>query len=128
MINRLSMRRAGRLLTIIAGGAVALSACLNPTRDKPPNGIPAPTTRAAAQRTADDAGFVSLFNGKNLGKWDGDPRFWSVEDGAITGRTTAQNPAERNTFLVWRGGEVRDFELRLRVLISGENNSGIQYR
>lgn len=81
----------------------------------------------AAAADADD-GFVSLFNGKNLTGWDGDMRFWSVAGGAIRGQTTAENAADHNTFLVWRGGKVRDFELRLRFRIEGENNSGVQYR
>jgi hypothetical protein len=76
--------------------------------------------------TAED-GFVSLFDGKTLAGWDGDPRLWSVEDGAITGRTTAEKSTKQNTFLIWRGGELADFELHLKVRIRG-NNSGIQYR
>ena len=108
---------------------MALSACVGPNEQEPDGPKPPTAPRAAAtQRADDESGFVSLFDGKNLGQWDGDPRLWSVENGAITGRTTPQIRAERNTFLVWRGGEVRDFELRLRVRISGDNNSGIQYR
>jgi hypothetical protein len=74
-----------------------------------------------------DESFVSLFDGKTLKDWDGDPRLWSVEDGAITGRTTADKKAAQNTFLIWRGGQLEDFELRLKCRIRG-NNSGIQYR
>jgi hypothetical protein len=89
---------------------------------------PAPARRAPATSSAGGGdGFVSLFDGRTLGKWDGDPRFWSVRDGFITGETTKDNPARSNTFLVWRGGDVTDFELRLSVRITG-NNSGIQYR
>jgi hypothetical protein len=83
-----------------------------------------PTRTNAA---APDDRFVPLFDGKTLTGWDGDPRLWSVEDGAITGRTTTEQKADGNTFLVWRGGELADFELRLKVRIRG-NNSGIQYR
>ena len=32
-----------------------------------------------------------LFDGKTLDGWDGDPRLWSVQDGAITGETTEEN-------------------------------------
>lgn len=70
---------------------------------------------------------ASLFDGKTLEGWDGDPKFWSVEEGAITGRTTAENPTQGNTFLIWRGGTVGDFELTLEYKIIG-GNSGIQYR
>lgn len=77
--------------------------------------------------------FVSIFNGKDLTGWDGDPKFWSVKDGAITGQSTAENPVKQNTFCIWRGGQVDDFELRLKFKLVGNNpekwaNSGIQYR
>lgn len=75
----------------------------------------------------EEKGFFPLFNGKNLEDWDGNPKFWSVKDGAITGTTTKENPTRGNTFLIWRGGVVDDFELRLKVKIVG-GNSGIQYR
>ena len=71
--------------------------------------------------------FQSLFNGQDLAGWQGDPTIWSVEEGAITGQTTADHPLEQNTFLVWTGGQVDDFELRLEYRLQG-GNSGIQYR
>ncbi len=74
-----------------------------------------------------EEGFQSLFNGTDLTNWDGNPKFWSVKDGAITGQTTAENPTKGNTFIVWKGGNVADFELRLTFKIVG-GNSGIQYR
>ena len=72
-------------------------------------------------------GWVSIFDGKTLDKWDGNPEFWRVEDGAITGETTKDKPTKGNTFIVWRGGETGDFELKLEYKIVG-GNSGIQYR
>ncbi|MCD8534409.1 MAG: DUF1080 domain-containing protein [Verrucomicrobia bacterium] len=72
-------------------------------------------------------GFENLFNGKDLDGWDGNPKFWSVEDGMITGRTTEQNPTKGNTFLIYRKDSVDDFELRLKYRMVG-GNSGIQYR
>src|SRR4051812_49385314 len=56
-------------------------------------------------------GFRPIFDGRTLAGWDGDPRFWSVQDGCVTGQTTKQNPTKGNTFLVWRAGEVDDFEM-----------------
>ena len=81
----------------------------------------------AATFAADEADFKPLFNGQDLSGWDGNKQFWSVKDGAITGQTTPENPTKGNTFLIWRGGEVGDFELRLSYKIVG-GNSGIQYR
>lgn len=71
---------------------------------------------------------VPIFNGKDLTDWDGDPKLWSVRDGVIHGETTPENKANGNTFLIWRGGELEDFELRLSFRCSATNNSGIQYR
>ena len=71
--------------------------------------------------------FVSLFDGKTLDGWNGDSRFWSVEDGAITGRTTAHNPTKGNTFCVWLGDEVANFDLEFDFRIEG-HNSGLQFR
>lgn len=73
-------------------------------------------------------GMKSIFNGKNLDGWDGDPRLWSVRDGAIHGETTAENKANGNTFLIWKEGRTKDFELRLSFRCNATNNSGIQYR
>jgi hypothetical protein len=72
-------------------------------------------------------GFTKIFNGRDLTGWSGDPNVWTVEDGAIVGRTSADKPIRANTFLIWTNGEVADFELRLSFkILSG--NSGIQYR
>jgi hypothetical protein len=82
-----------------------------------------------AQAAAED-GFKPIFDGKTLDGWDGDPRLWRVEDGAITGETTAANPAKGNTFLIWRGGKPANFELKAEFCMPnpGFANSGIQIR
>lgn len=77
-------------------------------------------------RAAED-GWVSLFDGKTLEGWEGNPALWSVRDGAITGETKADTGLKHNTFLVWKGGEVGNFELRLQYRVI-KGNSGIQYR
>ena len=77
---------------------------------------------------AEPADAKVLFNGKDLTGWDGDPRLWSVKDGVIHGETTAENPAMGNTFLIWKDGKVKDFDLRLSFRCNAANNSGIQYR
>ena len=64
-----------------------------------------------------------LFNGKDLSGWDGDPRLWSVKDGAIHGETTAENKAKGNTFIIWKGGTLKDFDLRLSFRCNATNNS-----
>jgi hypothetical protein len=76
---------------------------------------------------AEEGEFKSIFNGKDLSGWDGNPKYWSVKDGAINGQTTDAKELKHNTFLIWREGKVDDFELRLKFKIVG-GNSGIQYR
>lgn len=76
---------------------------------------------------ADEDGWQTIFDGKTLDGWDGNPDFWRVEDGTITGQTTADKPTKGNTFIIWRKGETTDFELKLEYKIVG-GNSGIQYR
>ncbi|HVR73173.1 MAG TPA: family 16 glycoside hydrolase [Planctomycetota bacterium] len=77
---------------------------------------------------SEEEGFKPIFNGKDLAGWDGNPDLWRVEDGAITGETTAEKPTKGNTFIIWRAGQtVDDFELKLEYRIQG-GNSGIQYR
>jgi len=80
-----------------------------------------------------EKGFLRIFNGKDLTGWEGNPKLWSVKDGAITGQTTAENPTKGNTFLIWTNGTVADFELRCSFKLTPGNakgfaNSGIQYR
>lgn len=76
--------------------------------------------------SADEEGFKTIFDGKTLKGWDGDPDLWRVEDGAITGETKEPRKGP-NTFIIWRGGEPQDFELRVEYKIRN-HNSGIQYR
>jgi len=75
----------------------------------------------------DKSSFSPLFNVKNLDGWEGDKRFWSVRDGILTGETSEDNKAEKNTFLIYRAKEYSNFELRFKYQVKGFN-SGIQYR
>ncbi len=77
---------------------------------------------------AEPPNMKSLFNGKDLTGWDGDPRLWSVKDGVIHGETTPDIKAQGNTFLVCQNKPLKDFELRLSFRCNATNNSGIQYR
>jgi hypothetical protein len=75
-----------------------------------------------------EADMKTIFNGKDLTDWEGDPRLWSVKDGVIHGETTPENAAKGNTFIIWRNGTTKDFDLRLSFRCNATNNSGIQYR
>jgi hypothetical protein len=73
-------------------------------------------------------GFKPIFDGKTLDGWEGDPAYWSVKDGSIVGTITPETLLKANTFLIWTGGEVADFELKGEFRISESGNSGINYR
>jgi hypothetical protein len=90
--------------------------------------ISAPAADSPQAAPPETEGMRSIFNGKDLTGWDGDPRLWSVCDGAIRGETTPENKAQGNTFLIWKDGQTKNFELRLSFRVSSANNSGVQYR
>lgn len=78
---------------------------------------------ALAAQAAD--GWTPLFDGKSLNGWEGDPRVWSVENGAIVASTDVHK-IEQNTFLIHKD-PVTDFHLIAEVNLRN-HNSGIQFR
>ncbi len=76
----------------------------------------------------DEPGFRPIFDGKTLDGWDGDPKYWRVENGILTGEVTPETLLKSNTFIIWRGGRPRDFELKADYRITSAGNSGINYR
>lgn len=66
----------------------------------------------------------NLFDGKSLQGWDGDPKYWLVQDGVIVGRTTEDKNPHR--FLTTKK-YYANFELELDYYIK-KGNSGVQYR
>jgi hypothetical protein len=78
--------------------------------------------------SGDEDGFQPIFNGKTLEGWEGDPKYWRVENGVLTGEVTPETLLKSNTFIIWRGGSPKDFELKADYRITGGGNSGINYR
>ena len=74
--------------------------------------------------------FKSIFDGESLNGWKAlNMDYWSVRDGAITGESTPEHPCTSNQFLVWQGGDVRDFEVQVKFRVTGNGcNSGVQFR
>ncbi|MCC6235578.1 MAG: DUF1080 domain-containing protein [Verrucomicrobiales bacterium] len=88
-------------------------------------------TSPVTQTSAAEPEFKPLFDGRSLRGWQTpDPTWWSVEDGAITGRITRDRPCGTNQYLVWSGGALADFELKLKSRLRGEGgiNNGFQFR
>jgi hypothetical protein len=112
------------IATIIAGVSVAA---------QPPTATPQGRGRGNAPRGADPlvlddhAGFDAIFDGVSLKGWDGDPMFWRAENGEIVGESTPDRRLTQNTFIIWRGGEPGDFELKCEYRLNA-TNSGIQIR
>lgn len=81
-------------------------------------------------RPLSGAEFESIFDGKSLSGWKAlDMSYWMVRDGAITGESTNEHPCSSNQFIVWQGGDVADFELKLKFRATGNgSNSGVQFR
>jgi len=82
--------------------------CEEPTPPSPPNG------------------FQAIFNGKDLTGWEGSTEYWSVKDGCLTGVT--DGTLKYNRFIIWRGGKLKNFELRVQVNVTPGGNSGLNYR
>jgi hypothetical protein len=120
------------MATFVSGGLAALVLSVSAPAQQPgaaPQGAAAAGWNGVFPPTVpdDNAGFVPIFDGKTLSGWDGDTQFWRAENGVIVGETTLERVVKQNNFLIWRGGTVRDFELKVEFRING-TNSGIQYR
>ena len=76
----------------------------------------------------DESGFERIFDGKTLDGWEGDHKYWRVENGCLVGEVTPETLLKQNSFIVWRGGTTRDFELKVEYRVSADGNSGINYR
>jgi len=77
---------------------------------------------------SDHAGWTQMFDGSTLNQWDGDFNYWKVENGAIVAESTCEKPTG-TIYLVWKGGEAADFEMKLEMKGEGAQiNSGVQYR
>jgi hypothetical protein len=95
---------------------VALAACTFVPLQAQQDTKPAPVPK----------GFTSIFDGKTLKGWSGDPTFWSVRDGALTG--SADTPIAYNTYLILNK-PYANFEIRFKYrFLTEAGNSGLQFR
>ena len=81
-----------------------------------------------AKKSGAEAGFIQIFDGKTLSNWDGDTTYWHVENENLVGEITPSTLLKSNSFIIWRGGTPKDFELKLDFRITESGNSGINYR
>ena len=113
------------VLTLIAAGIATLAA-----QQPPPVApyVPKQRDRPEPLASADEPGFQTIFDGKTLAGWDGNPAYWRAENGSLVGEITPATVIKSNTFVIWRGGRPKDFELKLDYRITPEGNSGVNYR
>src|SRR5689334_9067289 len=130
-----------RMTVLSAGAVLALAGLALPQQTQAPTppgaqptaGAPPPGGFGGFGRGgtpfdfADNEGWISLFDGQTLAGWDGDPRFWSVKDGAIYVEPTCEKPTG-TIYLVWKGGEPSDFMLKFESKGTGNVNGGVQFR
>lgn len=103
------MKTRGRRFQIVVLAIFALNGCKVASQNK-------------------EKGFVSIFDGKTLNNWEGDPTYWRVENGNLVGEITPTTLLKTNSFIIWKGGEPADFELKGEFNITTNGNSGINYR
>jgi hypothetical protein len=115
--------------SLLAGSAAlpSLAQQQQPPKASPQGYVPKQSDRPELL-TADEPGFQSMFDGKTLKGWEGDPTYWRVEGGAIVGEIKPETIVKSNTFLIWRGGAPADFDLKVECRITAGGNSGINYR
>lgn len=99
---------------------------LQPPQSPQPPPLPPQTYPVPA--SADGSGYERIFDGKSLAGWEGDPKYWRVEAGNLVGEVTPETLLKQNSFLIWRAGTTKDFELKVEYRISANGNSGINYR
>ena len=107
---------------VTAAGIVSLAG-----HQSPQPYVPKQSDRPAPA-TEDEPGFQTIFDGKTLTGWEGNPTYWRTENGVLVGEITPTTVIKSNTFIIWRGGRPRDFDLKLDYRITPEGNSGINYR
>lgn len=94
---------------------------------QPPASVPKQSDRPQTL-DGDEPGFRSIFDGQTLDGWEGDPKYWRAAGGIMTGEITPETVIRSNTFIIWRGGEPEDFELKADYRITPAGNSGVNYR
>lgn len=80
-----------------------------------------------AGTVAEEPGFTSLFDGKSLDGWEGNLKWFRIEDGAIVAGSMKEK-IPNNEFLCTKK-QYGDFELRLQAKLVGQgDNAGVQFR
>ncbi|MEO8077710.1 MAG: DUF1080 domain-containing protein [Acidobacteriota bacterium] len=112
-----------RLVLLLIVSLGSLSAQQTPAPPYVPKQSDRPTSMSG-----DEAGFQPIFDGSTLAGWEGNPTYWRAEAGSLVGEITPSTVIKSNTFIVWKGGRPKDFELKMDYRITADGNSGVNYR
>jgi hypothetical protein len=113
--------------TLLAASLASATRWAGLQGQQPDRYVPKQSDRPEAL-AGDEPGFRSIFDGQTLEAWEGDSKYWRAADGIMTGEITPETIIKSNTFIVWRGGEPENFELKCDYRISSGGNSGVNYR
>jgi len=116
----MNLKRTFKPLILALTAIISLQSCKDTKENKSIKKVEATIT--------EQDGFVKIFDGKTLDNWQGDPKYWRVENGHLVGEVTPTTLLKNNTFIIWQGGQPADFELKLEFRIAEAGNSGINYR
>ncbi|MEP6918946.1 MAG: family 16 glycoside hydrolase, partial [Acidobacteriota bacterium] len=97
-----------RLVLLLIVSLGSLSAQLTPA----PPYVPKQSDRPTAI-SGDEPGFQPIFDGSTLAGWEGNPTYWRAEGGSLVGEITPSTVIKSNTFIVWKGGRPKDYELKM---------------
>jgi hypothetical protein len=122
------MRRMLSLPTVVSALVLACGMAIAPRAQAPSQPYAPKQSDRPTLLEGDEPGFQQMFDGKTLADWEGDPTYWRAEAGSLVGEITPATVIKSNTFIIWRGGRPRDFDLKLEYRITPEGNSGINYR
>src|SRR5690349_4305444 len=95
----------------LVAAVLASGLTLIPVRAQQPPFVPKQSDRPSPIEGG-ESGFTPIFDGHSMKDWEGDPAYWRVEGGALVGEITPATIVKSNTFVIWRGGEPKDFELK----------------
>ena len=119
------VRRRSFLASLMAGSCCLPLKCQQVAQPEPGQTYIPKQSDRPEPLAGDEPGFSSIFDGKTLTGWEGNPRYWRVADGAMVGEITPETVIKSNTFIIWRDGAPGDFELKsniaLRLVVTAES-------
>lgn len=115
--NKLFWLSSGVMICLLGAGARNLVAQQPSTKLQP----------SATSAPLDEAGFKPLFDGKSFDGWEGNMKFFRIEDSAIVAGNLKEK-IPNNEFLCTKQ-KYENFELRLDAKLIGQgDNAGVQFR